>query len=98
MICRFCSQWNPEGEARCCFCQNALEAEVDATVSGRPGTGQLAAAVRPVRVPTDAEAAQASAVARELVQAEKFWRVARIVIPTVIFLLVMACYCAGLYC
>jgi hypothetical protein len=36
LICKFCSQWNPEGEPRCCFCDNALDAEEDATLSGRP--------------------------------------------------------------
>jgi hypothetical protein len=35
LICRFCSQWNPERAARCCFCQNRLDAAEDRTASGR---------------------------------------------------------------
>ena len=33
MICRFCSQWNPDGELRCCFCNNKHADEADATLS-----------------------------------------------------------------
>ncbi len=36
MICRFCSQWNADDERRCCFCNNKLADEVDATLDGRP--------------------------------------------------------------
>jgi len=36
LICRFCTQWNPDGELRCCFCSNKLADEVDATLDGRP--------------------------------------------------------------
>lgn len=34
MICRYCSQWNPDGTMRCCFCQNLVASEEDATISG----------------------------------------------------------------
>lgn len=37
MICRHCSQWNADGEQRCCFCGNRLDAEEDTTRSGTPG-------------------------------------------------------------
>jgi hypothetical protein len=44
LICRFCSQWNPEGTNRCCFCGNPLDATEDRTLSGAPdylrNTGQ----------------------------------------------------------
>lgn len=36
MRCPFCQQWNDEGEARCCFCQNRLDGDEDLTVEGRP--------------------------------------------------------------
>ncbi len=36
MICPFCSQWNPEKAARCCFCRNRLDATEDATRADPP--------------------------------------------------------------
>ena len=36
MVCRFCAQWNPEGELRCCFCNNRLDSGDDRTASGVP--------------------------------------------------------------
>jgi hypothetical protein len=36
LICRFCSQWNPDGQLRCCFCSNRLDGPEDDTVDGRP--------------------------------------------------------------
>lgn len=36
MECKFCSQWNPQGATRCCFCDNQPGAEADASASGRP--------------------------------------------------------------
>ena len=36
MICPFCSQWNPEGDRRCSFCNNEVEGGEDATVAARP--------------------------------------------------------------
>jgi len=44
LICRFCSQWNPEGGLRCCFCSNPFDATEDNTRAGVPdyvrNTGQ----------------------------------------------------------
>jgi hypothetical protein len=40
LICRFCSQWNPEGELRCCFCNNRLDGTEDATLAGAPAYTQ----------------------------------------------------------
>lgn len=34
MNCRFCDQWNPEGEQRCCFCTNLLDGTEDRTLAG----------------------------------------------------------------
>ncbi len=36
MICRFCSQWNPESAGRCCFCDNVLDGTQDTTRDGQP--------------------------------------------------------------
>ncbi len=36
MDCPFCSQWNPPGSRRCCFCGNTTGATEDATVAARP--------------------------------------------------------------
>ena len=36
MICRFCSQWNPESAVRCSFCNNRTDATEDATLDGTP--------------------------------------------------------------
>jgi hypothetical protein len=36
LICRFCSQWNPEQATRCCFCGNPADAVEDTTRAGRP--------------------------------------------------------------
>ena len=44
MICRFCSQWNPEDERRCCFCHNPLDAPEDTTATGRPAYERKATA------------------------------------------------------
>jgi hypothetical protein len=40
LICRFCAQWNPGGELRCCFCNNRLDGTEDATLAGAPAYTQ----------------------------------------------------------
>jgi hypothetical protein len=53
LICRHCSQWNPDGDERCCFCDNLVAGGEDSTASGQPAylrnvqtTGQLPPVVR----------------------------------------------------
>lgn len=53
MICRHCSQWNPDGQERCCFCDNRVDGGEDRTASGQPAylknvqtTGQLPQVMR----------------------------------------------------
>jgi hypothetical protein len=53
LICCHCSQWNPDGEERCCFCDNLVAGGEDCTASGQPAylrnvqtTGQLPPVVR----------------------------------------------------
>ena len=50
MICRHCSQWNPDGQPRCCFCNNLLAGEKDETLSGAPGYLR-SAELEPVKLP-----------------------------------------------
>ncbi len=36
MICPYCSQWNPDRDLRCCFCDNKVDSGEDATVKAQP--------------------------------------------------------------
>ncbi len=45
MICPFCSQWNPERDVRCCFCENRMDNEEDATVKALPKYAARAVAI-----------------------------------------------------
>ncbi len=48
MDCPFCSQWNPPGQRRCSFCNNALDAQEDRTVAGTPAYANKPSSSLPV--------------------------------------------------
>ncbi len=44
MICPYCTQWNPSGDRRCCFCNNQMgEGGEDVSVKAKPKYAMRAA-------------------------------------------------------
>jgi hypothetical protein len=73
LICRFCSQWNPDEALRCSFCANLARATEDATASGR--VSKVQARVTASSAPVVRGAGPEPDFARDLRRADWVWQI-----------------------
>jgi hypothetical protein len=69
LICRFCDQWNPDGAARCVFCNNSVDAKEDLSASD-PGSRTLP----PLTVPKIQEDQWLPIFGKDLVLSRVLWQ------------------------
>jgi hypothetical protein len=80
VLCRFCSQWNPEGALRCCFCNNLSGATQDQTRGGRVTvvSARLPAVQRDGRSlaeVTEELKAEPEGYRRDMLRADLIWKI-----------------------